>query len=142
MCRPAPRNYAVDEMAGRKIERMVLESRSTSEQFACRSPLLLSASVIRERSHDRYERNFLFSFLFFFFFFFRSILYRKLSVIEGSVSLSEFSERRRIGLYSNNRIFSKQDSSGVDRVVLNIQALISLSPDLPLPHQCIIPPRD
>lgn len=97
-------------MAGRKIERMVLESRGTSEQFACRSPIpplpLLSFSSLRqivihpESSENRYERNFLFP-SFSSFFFNSSILYR------NPVTKREL-------VYSNNRIFSKQDS-GVDR---------------------------
>lgn len=104
-------NYAVDEMAGRKIERMVLESRGTSEQFACRSPIpplpLLSFSSLQtNRNPSRVEREslrekFPLPFLFFFFLI-QFILYR-----------NPVTKRERL-VYSNNRIFSKQDS-GVDR---------------------------
>lgn len=94
MCRPAPGNYAVDEMAGRKIERMVLESRGTSQQFACRScatlpPLSFSSltEIVILPSLS-------------FFFFNSSILYR---YPPGGGSV-----------YSNNQIFSEQDPA-VDR---------------------------
>lgn len=122
MCRPAPRNYAVDEMAlaenwtnGSRVKERALNNLPASFSHSCATllfPLSFSSLreiVIRERSHDRYERNF----LYFFppFFFDPSILYRSPAVIKSSVS-------ERGGLvYSNNRIFSKQDSSqsGVDR---------------------------
>lgn len=90
---------------------MVLESRGTSEQFACRSPIpplpLLSFSSLQtNRNPSRVEREslrekFPLPFLFFFFLI-QFILYR-----------NPVTKRERL-VYSNNRIFSKQDS-GVDR---------------------------
>lgn len=131
----APGNYAVDEMAGRKIERMVLESRGTSEQFACRSPIpplpLLSFSSLQtNRNPSRVERESLrekFPLPFLFFFFLIRVFYIETLLRRGNWFI-------RIIEYSANKT-----REWIERV-LNIQALISLSLDYA--PECIIPPRD
>lgn len=94
-------------------------------------PPLLSASVIRERSHDRYERNFLALFTFFLD---PSILYRK---------LSEFSERGglvyiRIIEYSANKTraewIERFEYSSINFTVTGFTSHTA--------RQSIIPPRD
>lgn len=107
----------------RKIERMVLESRSElwticlppSPIPARPSPFSPPLLFLPQRNRDPWTipRSLREKFPLFFppFFFDPSILYRSPAVIKSSVS-------ERGGLvYSNNRIFSKQDSSqsGVDR---------------------------
>ena len=132
----APGNYAVDEMAGRKIERMVLESRGTSEQFACRSPIpplpLLSFSSLQtNRNPSRVERESLrekFPLPFLFFFFLIRVFYIETLLRRGRDWFIRIIE------YSANKT-----REWIERV-LNIQALISLSLDYA--PECIIPPRD
>lgn len=119
---------------GGKIERMVLESRSTSEQFACRSPIpssppfcLRNPWTIPRSLREKFPRSF-------YFFLDPSILYRK---------LSEFSERGglvyiRIIEYSANKTraewIERFEYSSINFTVTGFTSHTA--------RQSIIPPRD